>query len=65
MVAISAPMIKAMAAVSGMPCFLTKDSMSSVAAVELCNIAVTPKPQNADVKRFCVPRETNRRKEEP
>ena len=64
-VAMSAPMMKAIAAVSGIPCFLTKDSMRSVAAVELCNIAVTPKPEIAAVKRFCVPRETNRRKDEP
>ena len=64
-VAISAPMTKAMAAVSGMLCFLTNDSMSRAAAVELCNSAVAAKPEIAEVKRFLVPREIHRRRDEP
>ena len=64
-VAMSAPIIKAIAAVSGIPCFFTKDSMRSVAAVELCKSVVVVKPEMADVKRLLVPREIHRRKEEP
>jgi len=64
-VAISAPMTKAIAAPSGMLCFLTKDSMRRVAAVELCNKAVVPKPEMAEATRFLVPRDTKSRREEP
>lgn len=58
-------MTKPRAAVRGMPCFLTKESISSVAAVELCSRNVATKPEAHAVKRFFVLREIQRRRDEP